>query len=171
MRTHTKIAALTIVLAASGMFAGCNQKVDEEPNVVLEVATMTVPPVTGTRDAASGACILTITNSTASFRNQPKNHLATTSPFNDIVLHDVFVTYAWDDGNGVTQAQFGVGGTIPAAGTGSAQFSIVNGQDLVLPQNRENHSASLQLFFRGVTVAGEAVSCSTGGTLTVNPCQ
>ena len=156
-------------LAAAGWFAGCNQHVDEEPNVVLEVTQMTIAPITGTRDATTGNCIITITNASATFKNVPKNHLATTSPFNDIIMRDLLVTYVWDDGVGVAQAAFGIGGTVPANGTASAQFPVINGLDVVSPP-REGHSASMTLLFRGTTVAGEAVSSTTGGSLAVNPC-
>lgn len=171
MRVHTKTIAVTLMLTAAGWFAGCNQHIDEEPNVVLEIDTMQVPPISGTRDATTGVCILTITNATVSFKNKPKNSLAGTSPFNDIILQDLLVNYVWDDGNGVASSQFGIGGTVPANGSSSALFPLIKGQDLILPVSREGHTASLSLLFRGTTVAGESVSATTGGTLVVNPCQ
>lgn len=169
MRKHTKILALTVVLAAAGWIAGCNSSFDDEPNVVLEVKTLTITPITGATDAGTGECIFTITNATASFDNKPKNALATESPANDIILRDVLIGYVWDDGAGVTAAQFGVGGTVTANGSGTGQFAVVNALDLAIP-SREGHTASLTLTFRGVTVSGDAVSTTTGGTLTVNTC-
>jgi len=171
MRTHTKLIARTVLLVAAGWFAGCNGTIDDEPNVVLEVKTVTITPITGTRNATTGTCVFTITNATASFDNKPKNALATASPFNDIVLQSVTVDYFWQNAQaGVASSTFGVGGTIPANGTGTAQFSVVNAQDLLLPVDREGQTASLTLTFRGTTVDGEAVSATTGGSLTVNTC-
>ena len=169
MRMPTKLIARTVLLAAAGWFAGCNGTIDDEPNVVLEVQTLNITPITGTRNATSGACVFTLTNATATFDNKPKNALAASSPFNDIVLQDVLVGYTWDDGVGVTAAQFGVGATIPADGSGSAQFAVVNALDLSSP-SREGHTASLTLTFRGTTVSGDGVAVTTGGSLTVNTC-
>ena len=169
MRKHTKILALTVVLAAAGWFAGCNGTVDKEPNVVLEVKTLTIAPIVGATDTVTGACVFTITNASATFENKPKNTLAVVSPANDIILRDVVVVYAWDDLTGVGEAQFGVGGSVTANGTGTGSFAVVNAQDLALP-SREGHTASLTLTFRGVTVSGDPVSATTGGSLTVNTC-
>jgi hypothetical protein len=170
MRKHTKILTGTVLLAAAGWFAGCNGTIDDEPNVVLEAENVVIPPLTGARDATTLLCVYSITNATATFKNKPKNALAVTSPYNDIVLQDVLVGYVWDDATGVTAAQFGMGGTVPANGTSTGQFSVVNAQDLGLP-SREGHTASLTMTFRGITVSGEAVSVTTGGSLTVNTCQ
>jgi hypothetical protein len=176
MRKHTKLLTRTVVLAAAGWFAGCNSTIDKEPNVVLEVQNVSIPPIAGTRNATTGLCVFTLTNATATFKNSPKNALAGTSPFNDIVLQNLTVDYVWDDGVGVTSALFGVGGTVPAGGTASGQFAVVNAQDLAPPPqpdpltSREGHTASLVMTFRGVTVSGDAVWVTTGGSLTVNTC-
>jgi len=171
MRKQAKILALTVVLAAAGWLAGCNSTIDSEPNVVLEVKTLTITPITGARDPVSGACLFTVTNATATFDNKPKNALAIESPFNDIVLQDVVVTYTWENSPvGVASSTFGVGGTVPANGSTPAQFAVVNAQDLFAPVNREGQTANLQLTFRGITVSGESVSTTTGGSLTVNTC-
>lgn len=169
MRKHTKILAGTVVLAAAGWFAGCNGTIDKEPNVVLEVATITIPRVSAATQ--TGICTFTITNANATFNNKPKNHLAGEQPFNDIVLSDVVVDYAWDDGSVLVGQQFGVGGTVPAGSSSAAQFTVVN--DTVLNSGAgpiDGHTASLTLTFHGKTVAGEPVSTTIGGTLSVNSC-
>jgi hypothetical protein len=170
MRKHTKILARSVVLAAAAWFVGCNSTIDDEPNVVLEVENMIVPPIIGAIDSTTLVCAYTVTNATATFKNKPKNTLATTSPFNDIVLQSVSINYIWDDGAGVTAQTFGLGGTVPANGSSTGQFSVVNANDVTSP-DRGGHTASLQLTFHGTTVSGEAVSVTTGGTLTVNTCQ
>jgi hypothetical protein len=170
MRTHTKkILALTVVLAAVAWLPACNGTYDDEPNVVLEVKTLTITPITGQTDTVTGQCTFTITNATASFDNKPKNALATESPANDIILQSVDVTYIWDDGAGVAAATFGVGGTVTANGSGTSQFAVVNLQDLNNPP-REGHTARLILTFHGVTASGDPVSATTGGSLSVNSC-
>jgi hypothetical protein len=171
MRKYTKLLTCTVVLAAAGWFAGCNSTIDNEPNVVLEVQTMTIPPVTtSTQD---GVCTFTITNATTTFNNKPKNSLSGTStaPFNDIVLQNVVVSYVWDDLATTPAVSYGLSGTIPAGGSNSTQFSVAN--NLVLSSGatpRDGHTANLALTFYATTVAGDAVSVATGGQLTVNSC-
>ena len=99
MRTHTKkIVALTVGFAVAGWFAGCNSSLEDETNVVLEVATITIPR--SRRRPPRGVCTFTIPTSSATFNNKPKNHLAGAAvyPYNDIVLQNVTVGYQWDDG-------------------------------------------------------------------------
>ena len=177
MRKHTKILAGTVVLATAGWFAGCNGTIDEVPNVVLEVELVTIPPISGARNAVTNECVFTLTNASATFKNKPKNSLAETSPFNDIVLQSLDVVYTWDDGFGETAATFGIGGTVPANASATSQFAVVNASDLrkgdlsADPPTREGHTARLQMIFRGATVSGDPVSAITGGSLTVNSCQ
>jgi len=169
MRTKSKILAGAVVVAAAGWFVGCNGTIDDEPNVVLEVGVVSIPPITVTRTA--GICTYTITNSSATFNNKPKNSLAGTSPFNDIKLERLLVSYAWDGGGGTLADQpFGIGGTIPANGTQAASFSVINNFALTGIPARDGHSAILAMTFRGTTVAGEPVSVQTGGSLSVNSC-
>jgi len=174
MRTNKKLIARTVLLVAAGWFAGCNGNIDSEPNVVLEVSTLNITPVTGTRSSTTGLCVFTITNASATFNNKPKNAVSGPSdaPFNDVVLRSVIVDYVWDDGAAVLGQEFGVSGTVPAGGSVSAQFPVVNNVVLssgVVP--RDGHTATLSLRVFGVTVAGENVTSDpTGGTLAVNSC-
>lgn len=171
MRKHTKLLARTIVLATVAVFAGCNGTIDSEPNVVLEVTTLTISPVTGAIDSVTGNCAFTLTNASASFSNKPKNHLAEVSPFNDIVLQSVSITYVWDNGFVLADTVFGIGGTVPANGAASVNFSVVNAADLIAASPNGGNTASLYMVFHGTTVSGEPVSVASGGTLTVNTCQ
>lgn len=171
MSKFTKILAGTIVLATAGWFAGCNGTIDQEPNVVLEVATMTIPPVTTA--TSGGICTYTISNTTATFNNKPKNSVAGTStaPFNDIVLQQLVVGYVWDDAAVTPVQAYPISGTIPAGGTNSSAFSVANNTVLSSgPPARDGHTANMAMTFYGTTVAGEAVSVATGGQLTVNSC-
>jgi len=172
MRAHTKILAGLFVVLTAGWLAGCNGTIDDADSapVVLEVENMTIPPVNATTDPLTG-CAFTVVNSNATFKNKPKNAVAGVSPFNDINLLNVVVLYAWDDGLGVTGPEtFGVGGSVPAGGSSPAQFSVVNSDDLLNP-DRQGHTANLVMTFNGVTVAGDPVSVTTGGSLVVNTCQ
>src|SRR5262245_24999299 len=142
MRSYTRLlAAFSLVLAGAGGFVGCNSTIDDTDSapVVLEVENLQIPPVTSTSDPLNpGSCTATLTNSSATFKNKPKNAVAVSSPFNDIILQNVVVTYAWDDGVGVTgPTTFGVGGSVPANGSATGQFQVVNAFDLV---GRQGHS-------------------------------
>ena len=126
MRKHTKILAGTVVLATAGWFAGCNGTIDKEPNVVLELQTLTIPPVTSSQNSTSGTCTYTVSVATGTFMNKPKNQFAGTSPYNDIILQSLDITYTWDDQatqipNPVTS---GLGGSVPAGGSGAWRCSI-----------------------------------------------
>jgi hypothetical protein len=172
MRTNTKILARTIILAAAGWIAACNGHTDKEPDVVLEVGTLTIPPITASTQ--NGVCTFTITNATATLNNKPKNHLADTSPFNDIVMSNVDISYVWDDPLAATTPVqvFGIGATIPAGGSGGATFSVVNNEVLQSAANppRDGHTASLVLTFHGTTVSGQPVQATSGGSVLVNSC-
>jgi hypothetical protein len=171
MRKHTKILTRSLVLAVVAALAACNGTIDSEPNVILEVENMNIAPITGAIDSTTGNCAFTVTNASATFKNKPKNALAEASPFNDIILQSVTVTYVWDNGFVLTNRVFGLGGTVPANGSSSGNFSVINAADLIAASPNGGNTASLALVFRGVTVSGDAVSVSTGGTMTVNTCQ
>jgi hypothetical protein len=171
MLGKNRILPALAALLVLAFVPGCNSKIDKtnSPNVVLEVENVTIPPITASLDQTTMTCRFTLTNATATFKNKPKNADGVTSPFNDIILKDVIVTYAWDDGAGVTgPVSFGVGGAVPANGSSPAQFGVVTVGDL---SDRFGHTASLGLTFEGETVDGKALSVTTGGTLAVGSCN
>ena len=171
MLGKTRILLAVAAVAALAVVPSCNSNIDNTSSgdVVLEVENVTIPPVTEAVDQVTLQCVVTLTNSTGTFKNKPKNSLATSSPFNDIILKDVIVTYTWDDGAGVTgPSTFGVGGAVPANGQSTAQFAVVNAGDLT---GRDGHTAALSLTFEGETVAGKTVTVTTGGSLVVGSCN
>jgi hypothetical protein len=165
-----RILALSALVALAAL-TSCNSDLDDPdgPNVILEAENIVIPPVNGATDETTGICTFTITNATATFRNRPKNEAGASSPFNDIMLQTVHVSYEWGPGNAPqADAVFGLGGTVPADASSPAQFAVVSGNDLVL---HEGQIASLILTFVGRTVSGESISTTTGGTLAVGTCQ
>jgi len=177
MRNYTKLLTCTVVLAAAGWIAGCNGTIDNEPNVVLEVQNLTISPITSSQNGTGGTCTYMVTPATASFKNLPKNQYAGTSPFNDVILDYVNISYVWDDGAITSPIAPDIGGSVPAGGSQSIQFSVISNAALGLTQfpdpvgnGRAGHSASLAMTFHGTTVAGEAVSASAGATLQVSSC-
>jgi hypothetical protein len=177
MRTYTKLLARTVVLAATGWFAGCNGTIDDEPDVILEIQTLTIAPITSSQNGTGGTCTYTLTPATVTFKNLPKNSLAETSPFNDIILQSVNIAYAWDDGAVTPATTAGIGGAVPANGTGTGTFTVISNVALGVTQapdplgnGRAGHTASLAMVFNGATVSGDAVSATAGGTLQVGSC-
>jgi len=177
MRNYMKLLTCAVVIAVAGWFAGCNSTIDNNPNVVLEIQTLTIAPITSSQDGTGGTCTYTLTPATVSFKNVPKNQYSGTSPFNDVVLEYVDISYTWDDGAVTSPVAPGLAGTVPANGTQSIQFSVISGSALGLTQfpdppgnGRAGHSANLAMVFHGSTVAGDAVSVAAGATLQVDSC-
>jgi hypothetical protein len=173
MIEHTKTLARTVALVVAGCLASCNSTIDKEPNVVLEAETVTIPPVTSTANGPNNSCTFLVTVANGTFKNKPKNQFATESPFNDIIMKNVVVSYVWDDGLAQPPVTAGIAGSVPANGSASTQFSVISNAALGggdPATGRAGHTASLGMTFNGTTVSGDAVSTSTGGTLQVNSC-
>lgn len=165
------VAAALLVVG----FAGCNStNLDDgdSADVVLEVNTMTGSPITSQPDNLTGGCVFTIQDWSATLANKPKNSLAVTSPFNDIRLIALDISYAWANPAvaGVTNPRtFAMAGTIPANGTASVTFTPIALGDLDL--SKEGQTADLVMVFRGRTVDGFDVSAPVyGKQLNVNSC-
>ncbi|HJQ97217.1 MAG TPA: hypothetical protein VJ826_02830 [Candidatus Polarisedimenticolaceae bacterium] len=170
MISTKRILALS-ALAALAAFPSCNSNIDDAdgPHVILEAENLTIPPVNGQVDTVTQICTFSVQNANVTFKNKPKNEQGASSPFNDIVLENVHVTYDWGPGGqAMGPADFGLGGTVPANGSAPAQFAVVSGLDL---STHEGQIGSLTLTFSGHTVSGEAVSTTTGGTIAVGTCQ
>jgi hypothetical protein len=187
MRVAYRIAvvALTVGLVLSvGACAGNSLDDTGSPNVVLEIFTVTIPPITAT--TASGVCTFTVTTGNATLRNEPKNSLAITSPFNDVKIDSVSIIYNWDDGlvwagrdlaTGALQST-GTGiiesaaGTIPANASNGVTFVPILFGDLDV--SRAGHSANMVMQFHGRTPDGTSVwslpGSPGGGVLMVASC-
>jgi hypothetical protein len=167
MISTKRILAVAAVLVLAGL--SCNSLVDdpESPNVVLEAENLVIPPVTATTGTAG--CTITITNASATFKNKPKNEPAASQPYQDITLFRVDVDYTWDPSlPPLPRRTFGIGGSVPANGTATAQFAVIDPID-VPPYL--GSLATLTLTFSGRVVSGETVTYRTGGFLFVNSCQ
>lgn len=165
----TALAALLVVI-----FGGCNStSLDDgdSADVVLEIQQISPTPITASPDPSNPAvCTFTVTDWTANLLNKAKNADAITSPYNDIVLQTLTLSYEWDSpAAGATAPRtVAVGGTIPAGGSGSVRFTPIALGDL--DTNKEGHSASVSMLFRGETVSGNDVETLTGAQLVVNSC-
>lgn len=88
------VFAVLPVLAVLGCASGDIDDAGSPPNQ-LQVDLTETQPITGTRDTVTGNCIFQITEWEARFNNEPKNSLATESPFNDYFVEQFRVTYSW----------------------------------------------------------------------------
>jgi len=154
-----------VVLIAAGC-TGNSLDDGDSADVVLEVYNIPqVPPVT---TALNGAiCTFTVTNMTVSLQNRPKNELVT-SPFGDVVMQSVTLSYNWDTLPPTPTRTVNVGGTIAVGSTGTVSFAPIVLGDLT--NTYAGHSASVSAVFRGATVAGDAVQASAGFSFSVNSC-
>jgi len=141
-------------------------------DVVLEVVNLDNPAVTAQQAQAGGggSCTLLVEDWTASIQASPKNSLAGATPFNDLTLHTVTVTYAWIDPTIVTPTRvIGLGdATVPAGGTAAVTFAPIAFDDLT--DVMQGHTANLSLVFDATTVEGTHVRSTVQRQLFVEIC-
>jgi hypothetical protein len=139
-------------------------------DVVLEVLSLDNPAVTAQVAGGGGLCTLQVEDWTASMQAAPKNPLGGATPFNDLILHTVTITYNWiDDGISTDPAIIGLGNaTIPANGIGSVTFAPISFDDLSAAM--QGHTSNLILVFDATTVEGTHVRSTVQRQLFVEVC-
>jgi len=161
--------ALLVVLAASCSDSGLDD--GSSANVVLEVDQVTLTIITSTWDPLSSVCVFQITDSTATLSNIPKSESAVTSPFNDILIDRLTISYDWDDGLAMPTYVTSPRWVVPAEGSNQIRFLPVQlAEFLSAVPSREGHSAELTLLFDGEVADGSRVQAVAGGALFVNSC-
>lgn len=128
-------------------------------------------------------CVLEVVPWTVTLFNAPLNSAAEgSSPFNDVIVENAFITYVWSNPAIVTPttATIGLGGTtIPVGQQNSLQFEpIPQGAidptdamgNLINGVSMNGQSASLNLVFSGRTVEGRRVSGQANRELNFNQC-
>jgi len=165
MNKKTILAASAVLLLLAGCAGGTLDDGDSA-DAVLEVENINIPPAQASGDPTTGTCTVTITDVTANLRNKSKSETATTQPFNDIVLSTVEIRYTWDDPALTTPNQImDIGGTVPAGGTVPVRFTPIPLGEVTAAM--AGHTASLDMLFSGVTVAGERVQADGGSTFSI----
>lgn len=165
---------MPILAAVLLVTASCtNDALDDggSADVVLEVINLDNPAVTAQQSQAGGGeCTLMVEDWTASIQAAPKNGLAGTSPFNDLTLHTVTITYNWLDPGIITPTRVvGLGDTtIPADGASSVTFAPISFDDLTV--GMQGHTANLVLVFDATTVEGSSVRDTVQRQLFVEVC-
>jgi hypothetical protein len=161
-----------VTLLVAGMVAGLSGCAGggldsrDVANVVLTVDQIPqIPPITASGDP----CVFTVTAFQATLANQPKNELAA-SPFSDIRMETVTISYRWDDAALSTPTWIqNVAGTIPVGGTQTVAVTPI--QLGMLEGAYAGHTADLTLIFRGRTVDNKPVEAAALGiALSVSSC-
>lgn len=165
-----------LILLAAGLLAlasSCtNDSLDDgdSANTVLQLQQVTVPPVTAADDGL-GNCTFTITESTATLENEPKSVGAIESPFNDVLVESLTISYTWDDGVFTPPHTTSMRVSIPAGGTGQVRFYAITGEQLVnAPVPRDGHLAEMDFVFSGHSEDGQRITALGGAALFVNSC-
>ncbi len=167
---------LPVLAAVLLVTASCtNDALDDGTgaDVVLEVVSLENPPITAQQAQGEGevGCTLQVEDWTATIEAAPKNSLAGTPPFNDIILHNVTITYNWIDAGITTPTRtVGLGDTrIPAGGVSSVTFAPISFDDL--DATLQGHTANLVLVFSATTVEGARITASVQRQLFVEVCE
>ena len=164
------VAALCVAVLAPG----CNDGTVDDGDtgdVVLEVAQVATTPITSATDPNNpGVCTITVTDWTTTLNNKPKNGSAIVSPWNDIMVGTVDITYVWDDPSIVTApVTMNINGTVPANGSLGVKHPPIFLGDVTGAML--GHSANLTMTYHGTAVSGEAVTTTAfGAVMTVNAC-
>ena len=155
--------------------AGCpeNSLLDDEDSapVVLEIQVLTSPGVTAAPDTVAGCLspIFTVTEWSATAGNLPKTSGAISSPFNDIDLRDVTITYTCDAGLTCPPTRlFGLTGTVPANGSVGFTYPPIFLQDV--NTTLEGTTLNLDMVFRAETISGESITYVSAAVLQIASC-
>jgi hypothetical protein len=194
------LAWIAVLAAGAGSCTNDSLDDGGSADVVLEVLSLENPAVTGeaaqsgfcsldgsvacttTADCAgaippAGLCEaecvgFVVQEWSATLGNAPKNVLAggDSTPFNDVTLESVTITYSWLDPAVSTPTRtVGLGNvTIPTDGTSSVTFAPIAFDDLSL--SLEGHTANLSLVFRAKTVEGTRITDTVSRQLFVEAC-
>lgn len=162
-----------VLLAASGC---TNDALDDGdgPENVLAITALSNQPVTAQLQGGGGvqSCTLQVQAWTGTASNVPLSEPAgpDSTPFNDIVLDTVEITYDWIDGVATTPTRVVGLGDIQIAPNGSASFSFepIAFQDL--NSDVIGQTANLTLVFHARTVEGAAVPRVVQRQLFVEAC-
>ena len=192
-RTKGQWLAILAVLALSLSCASSNIDDTDSADVLMEVVTLDNPPVetqcnlaTDGQCSVSGnlctnntdcgginevcilatICQLKITDWQATISSRPKNTLAV-PPFNDLILQNVSINYAWVDGVSFTPDRVvGLGNVIVTANsTNNVTFAPIALDDL--NAGLSGKTANLTMTFNAITVEGTRVTQTVGRQLHV----
>ena len=165
----TAVGALALV-AVAGCASGNIDDAGSPPNA-LQVDITQSPPVTGTEDSVSGACVFKITEWEIQFKNVPKNSLATASPYNDFFVDYIVIRYAWPGVAVVVppQRELPAPGTVSPSETATIKFEPNLLQDF--DANMAGSTGLLDMTVVATYSDGTRVTVPLREALVVDSCQ
>jgi len=196
-----KVSALGLLALVLIVVAGActSDRLDDgdSADVVLQVLSLdpvavTAQPETGTGtcsfsgaqctvnsdcpfgESCTGAtgCQLTVEDWQVTFQALPKNSVGVTSPFNDVIMDNVDISYSWQVGAPIIGAQsVGLNGvTVPVNGQAQANFQPISAAAVNSDPALEGNTADLLMVFNGTTVEGSRVDVVAQGQLNIERC-
>jgi len=165
---------LAAVLLAAAACTGNELDDASSPDVVIEVMTLENSPVTAQQAEGGEGCTLEVMDWTATIESIPKNSLGGTTPYNDVVMPSVIITYYDHDDNDRTTPLFGprVVGlgdvTIPAGASNTVSFAPISFQDL--EGVTLGSTLNLVLTFQAITVEGTTIRDTVDRQLFIEEC-
>lgn len=162
-----------ILAAAVALLGGCaDGDIDDADSapVELQVDVTQSPAIRGQLEGTE--CLLTVTEWTVTYKNQPKSELAKTSPFNDIYVDSVTVSYEWPASPGVVPPP---PRTIPTPGTvAPEQTKAIPFVPILLDDvsaEMLGTTAILTLDVNARTAAGDPIEIRAGEALVIEACR
>lgn len=174
MRTNAKIALLLAVFGVVGWLTACSDlDGPDSADVVMEIRSITSTPITSVPSTADPtSCVFTITQWTMSVFNLPKNELAITSPYNDVQLDYIEISYDWNNAAITTPTWISpMGGVIPANGAASVSFYPIAADELDPAMAGNAAGISIRLVGHTGAGTGEEVVATSAAQLATNSCQ
>jgi len=171
-----RLVFLSLLAGLLVLATGCpeNGSLDDGDSapVVFEVEILNTPAVTAQPGGSPPSCATPsaqVQQWDANAVNSPKTAGAITSPFNDIDLRDVTITYTCDAGLVCPpQRVHGLTGTVPADSTVQFKFNPIYLQDV--DPSLLGTSVDLNMVFRSQTISGEDIFYTTAAVLSISSC-
>jgi len=165
--------SLALATVLSLVLASCASGPIDDPSgaaVYLEVEITDSPSITG--QFQQGVCVIQITEWGADFINLPKNSSATTSPYNDVIVEDIDISYAWPGAPSVTvppDRTIPSPGTVPADSSQSINFEPILLQDLTA--DMLGTTGILTMSINARTPVNDRIRVQIGEALIIEQCQ
>lgn len=171
-----RLIFLSLLAGLLVLTVGCpdNGSLDDEDSapVVFEIEILNTPAVTSQPGGSPASCAtpaFQVQEWDANAVNSPKNPEAITSPFNDIDLRDVTITYTCDAGLVCPPVRtVGLTGTVPADSNVQFKFFPIFLQDI--DPTLLGTSINLDMVFRASTISGEDITYATAAVLAIEDC-
>ena len=170
IRNLIVITAAGLLLMAAACVSG-NADHPSTPDIELQVMVTESPAVTA--QDQSGTCVIKVNEWTVNFNNVPKNSLATTSPWNDVTIVGMTLSYDFPDVGATLPTRYlplGEAVTVPAAGSATLKFWPVYLQDLISTPEVLGSSGNMVIEFQALMNNGHRFDKAIGEVIAIEQC-